>query len=382
MNKEIYDNKPTININLGQLTSSLANKNDDKRKTMTTFDTLDKLNNYLKMKPSTRSYSLYILQDRYSILYSTNVQPGCEYTTMTYDIIDIVNDRGMYTYTTSALSSSNEEACLSYLSVLRQLVAMNGPINLALLHVTHAYVMCEFPGQILAINRLSKKNSRDVIFQVIFTLLCMYSCDAYIDGIHISLISSGDPVNLVFNFGQLRFELSDVLIIPIIRPIVHSFKIYNKRSPLRILQKSYSNCARILSKLVSDDQCVPSISNDLINECLFSFLVSEYHNESNVCTFEPMTDDNRIANKYISRACLLAYVDRGNVFRDDDDNTVIIHVGTSSRGNTYCFNVSTGILEDKPIVNLTRMIPVKETLRPTFKPATHPIVRSFTFNGI
>lgn len=158
----------------------------------------------------------------------------------------------------------------------------------------------------------------------------MYSCDSYIDGINISTVLLEEPTNLIYKIGSIQFSLQDVLIVPIIQPISNSFHMYDNTSSDESRIKSYQTCCDKLRSMLSDDFAVPYIyeNNRDINECIFSYLLMEYADESNLCSFEPMIEDLRVSSKYTNRACLSAHATRGNVYFDNNDQSVNVQLNT------------------------------------------------------
>lgn len=381
----------TININLGKLSmpspppSSSSTRNRDQQQQqqdsrLSTFSTYDQLKNYIKLKASTRNYALHFFQDRYSIMFMYAIRPGaCEYTSIYYDIMDTTNDIGSYAYTTHYIQESNEDACVQYIRTLRQLVGMNAPPNLALMHRTNTHFMCELTSNMIATGKFSRKNSRDIVFQVLFVLSCMYMCDCYIDGINIAIVVLQEPVNLVYKIGSIHFTLQDVLVIPFIRPITTKFKIYNsnKSQPTDLLNAYRSSCDHLRS-ILSDDLAIPYMDDSVqnINECIFAYLLMEYESDSNLCTFEPAIEDLRVSNKFTSRSCLLTNARRGNVFYDEHDKSINVQLN-----NNLCYRMSTASIEPMPVANMTQMISIKEQQVKKYTPPSMPTIRSFTFNG-
>lgn len=369
----------TININLGKLSMPPAASNYKQQDGKpVTFDSLEQLNKYINLKSLNRSNALHIFQDRYSILFMYQIKPGdCEYTMIHYNILDTTTDFGSYTYTTHYISDSNEQSCVQYIRTLRKLIGMNAPPNLALMHQTNNRFMCEIPSKILASSRFSKKNSRDIVFQFLFILSCMYSCDSYIDGINISTVLLEEPTNLIYKIGSIQFSLQDVLIVPIIQPISNSFHMYDNTSSDESRIKSYQTCCDKLRSMLSDDFAVPYIyeNNRDINECIFSYLLMEYADESNLCSFEPMIEDLRVSSKYTNRACLSAHATRGNVYFDNNDQSVNVQLNTH-----FFYNSTKKIIEPKNSHDMTQMISIKEQ-QITTKQRLATVIRTFSFNG-
>lgn len=368
----------TININLGKLSmppAAPSHKQQDGKPI--TFDNLEQLNNYIKLKSLNRSNALHLFQDRYSILFMYPIKPGdCNYTIIHYNILDTTTDFGSYAYTTHYISNLNEQSCVQYIRTLRKLIGMNAPPNLALMHQTSNRFMCEVPSKMIASSRFSKKNSRDIVFQFLFILSCMYSCDSYIDGINISTVLLQEPTNLIYRIGSIQFTLQDVLIVPIIQPIANSFRIYDNGSSEQDRIKSYQTCCDKLRSILSDDFAVPYIfDNKNINECIFSYLLMEYSDESNLCSFEPMIEDLRVSNKYTNRACLSAIADRGNVYFDNVDQSVKVQLNKD-----YFYNSKNYYIEPKNVHDMTQMISIKEQQIST-KQKISTVIRTFSFNG-
>ena len=354
--------------------SSNGNKhNNFEKANKNSFETFDELKNYIKLKMLNRNYSLYLFQDRYSILFMYPISPACEYTSIHYEIMDTTNDRGIYIYTTSLINENNEPHCAGYIKTLRRLVGMNAPPNLSLMHRTNSYYMCELTSNNILVNKYSPKNNRDLIFQVLACLISIYSCDSYIDNLNISVVILTEPVNLIYKFGSVSFNLDDVMVVPILRPS-NNFKIYHKEStPISTLQNVYESCASKLKSLLSNDLAVPYIKSEDIIECIFSYLLMEFKEESNLCKFEPAIEDLRVNNKFINRTCLLQNYSRGNVFYENQTKEMYVQLNDML---FYREKNSTIVPLDE--ADMTQMIAIKET-NPKGKQAT---IRSFTFNCI
>lgn len=370
------DKQTIINLNLGKLGMSNYSGNSPKAPgsdKLSTFETYDQLKNFVKLKMTNRNYALHLLQDRYSILFMYPISPGCEYTSIYYDIMDTTNDRGSYIYTTHYITENNEMYCTQYIQTLRRLIGMGAPPNLSLMHRTNGFYMCELVTNSLLINKYSPKNNRDIIFQVLASLICLYSCDSYIDNLNITAVVLNEPVNLTYKIGSVEFMLEDVMVIPIFRP-ANNFKIYQKAgSPITTLQNVYESTAINLKMLLSNDLAVPYIKSQDIIECIFAYLLMEYKEESNLCKFEPAVEDLRISNKYVNRACLLERYYRGNVFYDDQSREIYVQLNES-----LCYMPKFATIVNMTTTGLTQMISVKESAM-KMKPK-HMTVRSFSFN--
>lgn len=381
------DKQTTINLNLGKLTMGgtsgyQANKNQNKldHQNICSFNTIDELQKFVQLRSSTRNYALYLFNDRYSTLFIYPIKPSCNYTSIFYTIMDTTNDRSSYNYTTNAISTAvQEEACIRYIKALRQLVSMNAPPNLALMHRTNKHCMCEIVSTFLIVDKYSRKNSRDIIFQVLAALMCIYECDAYINNLEITVVALNEPINLVYNVGSIKFELKEVICVPILRPQVShsSFNVYKSGTPGVQLEQAYNSTISNLKKLLSEDMIVPSIhTSTTIIESILSYLLMEYEDESNLCSFEPISDDPRISNKYKSRACLLKHSSRGNVYYDNNMQRVCVQVS-----DTMCYIVGDGITINLPVADMTRMISIKDQQPSSFASDKRgqPTIRTFVF---
>lgn len=356
-------------------TSQSKQQNDNKQ--LTSFESLDELRNYIKLKQTTRSYSLHFFQDRYSILFLYPIVPGCSYSSIHYDIIDISNDRGTYAYTTSKITNKNEESCVNYIRLLRCLVGMNGPPNLAIMHRTNSYFMCEIPGNQLACGRYSRKNSRDIVFQLMILLMCIYSTKMYIDNMNISVIMLSEPIILIYKIGSIQFTIEDVFAVPIICPNQTIFKVSTNNISTIEKYNSYQNIGKKIKSLASDDLAIPYIYNEYISECIFAYLLMEFKDESNICSFEPYENDSRMSNKFISRSCLLAQNTYGDVYLDEYTRSILVKVG-----HDMFYDTNTATIQGANVNDLTRMVSIKEQKISQLarQKSSTQVIRTFSFN--
>lgn len=367
-----------ININVGQANSG-ASSYDKNKIDQKGYSSLAQLEKYLKLKESSRNLALYIFIDRYSILFSSRILPGCNYTPRRYEIVENGSESGLYLYATAHITNRNEEHVTNYMQMLRQLVGFNSVPNLALMHRHALYFMTEVTTSLLNNQKFSKKNARDIIFQVLFALSVFYSIDMYIFGFGVSVVILPEPVTLIYKYGNIIFTLNEVIVVPILFPQnSDTFRVLKFTATDAQKLESYNGIASSLRSLLGEDNPLPTITDaNYLRESILAYIILEYDTESNLCTFEVTPEDARVTNKYASRHCLLNSIpiERGTVYSNPADRSIQIRLSANLFLSLYMAEIAGMNVND-----LDRMLSVKET-KTQFN-FSKTAIKTFTINGI
>lgn len=350
------DRTNTININVGRVNEYKPDTNKSKT-TTPQIKTLEELSKYISLSNTSRNFIFHIFIDRYSILYLQNLPISCDFNTIKYNIVDTSNETSFYSYITSRITDINEDSINSYLGLLRKFVGNKNPPTLSLLHRFNMYYTHELiSNKLIPSIKLSIKNTRDLIFQIIYTFICIYRYDYILDNCNIINIMLPNPITLEFSIGNIIFKLENVMIIPIIQYIsgVTNVALIPNNSPNKNkpIHESYDKLLKgILSNKYSDF-LAPIIDNDNVIECLISYLLIQYKDESNICKFDELQD--KLTNKYKNKSCLINNDIFGRVCRLNDN----LYVQLSDK---LFFNTKSNILEELQQDDMIELVELKET---------------------
>lgn len=367
--------KNTININLGRIfdqQKSQTSQQNDKKPSSSHFKTLEELSRYVSLANTTRNFIYYLFLDRYSMIYLLSLPIGCEYNIIKYNIVDITYETSYYSYSNYMINENNDDSINNYLGLLRKFVGNKYPPYLSLIHRKNLLYQHELISNKLLPNiKLSTKNTRDTIFQIIYTLLCIYMNKYTITNINILHVMLPSPITLEFTIGNLLFTLTNVMVIPIITFVSNKTKVeYFENIDNSKILESYNN---IMQNIISNrytDFLSPIIDIDPI-ECLISYLLIEYKSESNICKFDELTD--KFKNKFKNKGCLSTVVDYGRVFQKDDHMYVKL-------GRNKFLNITTNIIDDENINELIELYHIKENVPVTRTVNPNVVSYSFGFN--
>lgn len=319
-----------INLYLDKCTEQKKNDKKFEKKNNDNFD----LNNLSTLSNiSNRNIINYIFYDRYNVIFPKIIVnkinkikcTSSDVKIIKYNIYDDNNEISTFKYKVFSFNNKNllETNIDNFYELLNLFINNNNPPYLSLLYKYNLFYIIEMIPQVLENNILSTKNSNDLIFQILFVLMCIYYYNFKIENFKIQTIYENNPVTLIFNVGNISFKIKDVRVFPIIN--FSQSIIIQKENDNNNLCKSYNKIVNSYLKIHFSNNNFPLLDEDsTINPSAFilSYLLQKYSEYSNICLFASSTEI-----KGSNNTCLNYLKNNIGTVYEDDDNNLIICVG-------------------------------------------------------
>lgn len=345
------DKLGTININMGRVFENGPPKNNIKSKPAenTNCITSQLGETVCKLKSESRNLISYLFLDRYTIIYlATNLKINCSLSKVNYNSLDLTNNSCSYMYTSHLITKKNEVSITNYSNLLRLFVANKNPPMLGILHNRlNIYLKEYFNNKVNLNEQFSIKNIKDVVFQILITLFCIYRHGYSLSNIEIVHIYSSSPATLEYKVGNIIFTLQNVVVFPFFN-FLETSDVIKTNDPIKITE-SYNNIANLLLN-PRYNYHIPLAESDAC-ECILAYLSMEFKNESNLCKFDEINDKrfSKISNKF----CLSTPLNYGRVYKFEDSTYIQLN-------DNLFFNIETGIIENQYANNMVELFELHE----------------------